>query len=75
MSRTPKDNAFWDRSGRAIDQDPLTNFLYLLMRDEVVSGRIEEIMDSVEASPDVQYTNGWLYSHAKDVATRLRAAP
>lgn len=63
--------AFHQRSGSVTSSDPLVSFLYLLMRDHVTPGSIEELVR--ESKPEeAQYTNGWLASYAKDLADRLR---
>lgn len=66
------------RSGNVRDDRPLVAFLYLLIRDHVVPGAIEEMMGELDAQPDgatVQYTNGWMAEYAQDVAERLGAGP
>ena len=65
------------RSGYKQTHDPLVEFLYILMRDEVPCGIVEskasEAINSQKSSPDgVMFTNGWLAEYAKDLAERLR---
>lgn len=63
------------RSGFVDSDDPLVSFLYVLIRDDVVPGRIEEIMKmSMPPAPDekTEFSNGWLASYAKDIAARLK---
>lgn len=59
-----------------MDNDPLVTFLYILMRDDVPPGRIEEVLMShvMQHEPDeqVQFTNGWLARYAENIATLLR---
>lgn len=66
------------RSGHVRDDRPLVSFLYLLLRDHVVAGAIEEMMLELDAQPDatvVEYTNGWLAEYAQDIADRLGHGP
>lgn len=70
----PKDNLTVET------RDPLVVFLYLLMRDEVVPGRVEhlvrEALSAVE-NPSVikplptRFSNGWLAMYAYDLRVRL----
>lgn len=67
------------RSGEVNSDDSLVAFLYVLMRDHLTPGLVEEIILNHVAvggptpwSPERQFTNGWLASYAKDVAERLR---
>ena len=62
-----------ERSGDIHSDDPIVGFLYILMRDYIPTGTIENIMiDHVEGkSKDCVYTNGWLAQYAMDVAKRL----
>lgn len=50
-------------------------FLYLLMRDEVVPGKVEKYCRMAEFEDDfpdeVEYTNKYLASYAKELADRL----
>jgi len=62
-------------SGSVNNSDPLVAFLYILARDHVTSGVVEEIMLRNVEIPDItecEYTNGWLALWAADVAGRLR---
>lgn len=66
------------RSGNIKSKDKLVGFLYILMRDYLPTGKIEEIMqghvypDGMLADFESIYTNGWLAQYAKDLANRLR---
>jgi hypothetical protein len=59
-------------SGEVDDHRALVAFLYELMRDELTPGRVESLVDrlNLEASGYL-FTNGWLASHAQDLADRL----
>jgi len=59
-----------DASGSIESGDKVVGFIYLLGRDYMGIGKIEQIMDSI-SSETVIYTNGWLAQYAKDVANRL----
>ena len=60
-----------DRSGNVTDSCMLTSFLYELMRDHLPPGVVEKVVQGSVCSKKVQYTNGWLASYARDIATRL----
>lgn len=58
------------RSGNFSSHNKLTSFLYELMRDHVLPGDIEKIMNSC-SQQECHYTNGWLAQYAEDIALRL----
>lgn len=62
-------------SGSVASDLVLVEFLYILMRDKLTPGSVEEIMQSLihrETKGDpIVFTNGWLADHAKDIAVRL----
>lgn len=60
-----------ERSGSMNSSDPLVIFLYLLMRDHVCPCDVEKIADD-SVFGNGEFTNGWLASHAQDLAQRLR---
>lgn len=67
-------------SGTIHDDRRVVAFLYLLMRDHLTPGLVENLVESattqrmakfsVEGS-HVFFTNGWLARHAQDIADRL----
>lgn len=59
------------RSGQIKINSRLVSFLYDLMRDHLSVGTVEELVREAEDEPDVNYSNGWLASYAKDLANRL----
>ena len=62
-----------DRSGNVIDNDPLTSFLYDLLRDHVNPSTVEKLVrDSRADSAPFVYSNGYLARYAQDLAGRLR---
>jgi hypothetical protein len=63
-----------EESGTVKTDDKLVMFLYLLARDWVPTGTIDEIVDyKVPASGT--FTNGWLAQWAQDVVKRLHGEP
>jgi hypothetical protein len=63
------------RSGAiSMTGDPLTSFIYELLRDHITPGKTERIVQQVviESGREVVYTNGFLALYAKDLADRLR---
>ena len=60
-------------SGQVTSTDPLVTFLYLLMRDVVVPGRVEEIASIALKCSKSEFTNGWLANHAKNLAADFRS--
>ncbi len=74
MAREPQDQALFESSGEVQTSDPLVVFFYLLLRDELSSGRLERLYrEAVDAEGPTSLTNGWVAQYAKDVARRLRA--
>lgn len=63
-----------NRSGRVTSRDPLVEFFYLLIRDEVPLHKVEDIVREIEKNidEDVLFTNGWMANYAKDVVVRIR---
>lgn len=63
-------------SGAVTDPRRLTAFLYLLARNQLAIGIVEELLDEACGIKEtVEYTNGWLASWAIDAADRLTPAP
>lgn len=67
------------RTGGATTTDPLVVFLYLLMRDVVPSGTIEQkaseaIISCQRGEGSIIFTNGYLSGHAADLAERFKGA-
>lgn len=62
------------RSGEVDSDDPLVSFLYVLLRDHVQPGIVEEILLKQVPIPEdtAQFSNGWLARYAQDIAERLR---
>lgn len=63
-----------ERSGSVDSNDPLVSFLYILMRDHLPLGKVEEIVmnHAQYGQEDSYFTNGWLANYCKDIAERLR---
>jgi hypothetical protein len=64
-----------ERSGVVRSADPLVAFLYVVLRDHIQPGTIENIMlNHVEYTTGQSvYSNGWLAAYAQDLASRLRS--
>lgn len=58
-------------SGSVNSNNKLVAFLYLLIRDHLPSGIVEEIALNID-NTSFDFTNGWLAEHAKDLAKRLK---
>jgi len=69
-SSEEKTKALRERSGTITDKNKSVEFLYVLMRDHVPAGTVEEVMCQTEGKECV-YTNGFLAQYAQDVANRL----
>jgi hypothetical protein len=62
-------------SGTVTYSDPLTSFLYQLMRDELPAGIVEKIVrDIVNEPEECLYTNGWLAQYANNLSEELKNA-
>lgn len=59
-------------SGEVDDTDKLVMLLYLLCRDEIPTGIIDQIIDYKIPKGEGRFTNGWLAEWAKDAAERLK---
>lgn len=67
---------FADASGNVRSANPLVCFLYLLLRDELPAGKVEELMLKVEADTGWwNFCNGWTAAHAMNIAQRLGTEP
>lgn len=65
-----------NNSGMIDIDSRLTGFLYLLMRDKLATGEVEDLMQKMTSEdgfvdPHSVYTNGWLALYAADIADRL----
>lgn len=65
-------NALRERSGSVDSSDPLVSLLYILIRDHLPLGVVEEVMMRHCGPGDSRFTNGWLATYCKDLAKRLR---
>lgn len=65
-----------DASGGVTYADPLTAFLYLLMRDELAAGKVEKLVREVvyDSPEDCTFTNGWLAKYANNLAEEIKYA-
>ena len=61
-----------ERSGNVADSQKIVALLYILMRDDICCGRIEELTKELEScEPPIHFSNGWLAKYAQDVFNRL----
>ena len=60
-------------SGRVNDPRPIVGFLYLLVRDHLPIGTVEQLIrDSALSDGDEsEFTNGWVANYAQHGADRL----
>jgi hypothetical protein len=63
-----------EESGNFISTDPLVSFLYLLMRDHLPTGDVEELFQTSIETPNSLYTNGWLAKYAENLANGLKTS-
>lgn len=63
--------AMRERSGNIRIDNSLVEFIYILVRDHLPLGVIEDILSENVCGAPVLYTNGWLARYAQDVAIRL----
>lgn len=63
------------KSGEVSYSDPLTTFFYLLMRNELAAGKVEELVrESVDCAEECLFTNGWLAHYANNLAEDVKNA-
>jgi hypothetical protein len=58
-----------------MENDKLVIFLYLLMRDELPIGKVENLLQHVEKAGNAQralFSGEFLAAYAKEMAARLR---
>lgn len=64
-----------EASGQVSYSDPLTTFFYLLMRNELAAGKVEELVhESVHGPQECTFTNGWLARYANNLAEEVKNA-
>ena len=61
-----------EASGSVNSKSKVVSFMYLLGRDHLPLGTIEEIMMQCKTDEITEFSNGWLADYAKDIAKRLR---
>ena len=59
-------------SGNISTKNQLVSFLYLLMRDELSTGKVEKMVRQIEEDVTVLYTNGWLAQYSIYLAESLQ---
>lgn len=65
-----------EASGNIESVDPLVTFFYVLIRDHLPGGLVEEILrTALDQAPGtvIRFCNGWVANYAKDIVDRLRA--
>ena len=62
------------KSGEIDDERALVCFFYLLARDHLPMGIIEEVVQTSLDFSKNQYTNGWIAQWAQDVTDRMQGA-
>ena len=69
-------NELREASGRITFNDPLTSFIYQLLRDEMPAGKVEALVRSIvnEGQQEVLFTNGWLAQYANNLADMIKNA-
>ena len=75
MKKTDSIKRMREESGNIKSSDKLTCFLYILGRDYLSIGKIEEIVSMISEDEDEKeyvYTNGWLAKYCIDVSNRLK---
>ncbi|KKL22962.1 hypothetical protein LCGC14_2430160 [marine sediment metagenome] len=64
-----------EESGTVTYSDPLTAFLYDLMRDHLPTGVVEKIVhENVDNEQECVFTNGWLAKYAHNLAETINNA-
>jgi hypothetical protein len=61
-------------SGDLVSDDRLLCFMYLLMRDKLPVGEVEQLVMEVEnfSSYNIKYCNGWLAKYAQNLSQRIK---
>lgn len=60
------------KSGKINSHSKLICFLYLLMRDMITPGKVENLILDMDKAESYQFTNGWLAKYAENIAKRLK---
>lgn len=75
MSLQKRNDELREASGEVVFSDPLTTFLYLLMRNELVAGKVEQLVrEAVDSSEECLFTNGWIAHYANNLAEEIKDA-
>jgi hypothetical protein len=69
-------DALRSASGTVTYSDPLTTFFYLLMRNELATGTVAELVEEVvnDHGEEIIFTNGWLAKYANYLADQITNA-
>ena len=61
-----------NESGNITSTNKLTCLLYMLMRDEITFGALEEFVNEIEDwHEEFVFSNGWIVNYAKNLTKRL----
>lgn len=60
-----------ERSGAVESSDPRVAFLYLLMRDHLPAGIVDNLIKDINKGTTKIFTNGWLAKYAIDLVERI----
>lgn len=58
-------------SGTVSCKSKFIHFLYLLLRDKLPAGEVEELVRQTSGD-NITYTNGWLVEYAANLNSRLK---
>lgn len=59
-----------ERSG-SVNCNRLESLIYVLLRDHLPAGKLEQIITDQRDASEFLMTNGWLADYSKDIAARL----
>ena len=62
-----------NESGNIVIKNKLASFIYVLLRDYITPGKIEDIISNNTSNKRVKYSNGWLAKYAENIANRLKS--
>jgi len=75
MEASKRTEELKEASGSVTYSDPLTTFLYLLMRNDLPAGTVESLVrESINSAEECVFTNGWLAQYAHNLAEELKNA-
>jgi len=66
-------NNISNESGNVVIKSRLVSFIYVLLRDYITPGKIEDIISNNTSNKRVKYSNGWLAKYAENISNRLKS--